>query len=413
MKVMKRTFLFLLLIVSTSAYANCVKVGTWAGAHDTNNGLLSFDSIVINVAGDIIQPNGTLLTSAYSHPAQYGQRAGYNPEDVLFRCAPIDEDQIFEVFATNGDNAYGGMFDISGVTAGVTGVYRTVFRNIGVKITHFASGLAFSKNWQERKLTNLDKDTNGNILVKVKDFSPVSVELYKSDDTGGAWLTGSYTYTQLSGYVTIRAPGMNQNLISGADSQSVYTGWYGYWPMGVGLLNNITVRRVPACVFRMVTPYVLFPTISVEQVNKGEKIERDFTVSYDCEKTYSPGTVINQVAIGLKPTSMANVVAGSSDPSFKTHLVDYEYLSQPEIAAQGVGIRIVRNSSTMNLLYDENNFGGGENAGWYSATGNFSDTSDLRQVTETWTAVLEALPSGSLVTPGRVKATAKIIIRVQ
>ena len=413
MKVLKRTLLFLLLIVSTSSYGNCVKVGTWAGAHDTNSGLLSFDSIVINVAGDIIQPNGTLLTSAYSLPAQYGQRAGYNPEDVLFRCAPSDEDQIFEVFSTNGDSAYAGMTDISGVTAGVTGVYRTVFRNIGAKIIHLASGLPFLKNWQERKLINLDKDANGNILVKVKNFSPISVELYKSNDTGGAWLTGSYTYSQPNGYATIRGPGMNEGLIAGTNSQFIYYGFYGYWPIAIGLLNNITVRRVPACVFRMVTPYVLFPTISVEQINNGEQVERDFTVSYDCEKTYSPGTVMNQVAIGLKPTSMANVIAGSSDPSFKTHLVDYEYLSQPEVAAQGVGIRIVRNGSTMNLLYDENNFGGGENAGWYSATGSFSDTSDLRQVTETWTAVLEALPSGAQVTPGRVKATAKIIIRVQ
>lgn len=89
--------------------------------------------------------------------------------------------------------------------------------------------------------------------------------------------------------------------------------------------------------------------------------------------------------------------------------------------AQGVGIRVLRGGAPINLLANEDsaNGSGAAGRGWYpvvSNTANLTGTiNGIGQYTETFRARLEKLSIGTMPTvrPGRVEATAQVVIRVQ
>ncbi|MBG7025786.1 fimbrial protein [Pseudomonas aeruginosa] len=401
--------------------------GTWAGACDTCNGSLGLPS-VINVSDASFQPDGTLIASSVAPLTQYGDSAGYDPARVFFRCAP--EDQVYEMFSTNADNLYSGWYqggDSVGTSIGLQSAYRTAWRNVLLRLTHVETGLNFTDVWRERLLTGLDIDSRGYQLVKAKNLSAIRAELFRAPlETTGYYsqniASQLYGYTQPNGYIAIKGPGLLYPRV-GETHYGNYSGWHGNWPGAIGLYNDVTLKRYPTCAVTNVTPHVVFPSISLGEIKAGASREMPFEVAFKCETGVLNSTAANGTALGIKASPGA-LAAGASlglvnASGGLSYLLSDRY-GQPGMA-QGVGIRLLRDGSAMNLLANEDSAMGSnaEARGWYPVIGGASnlagEVGGVSQYSETFRARLEKLALGSMpgVTPGRVEATAQVVIRVQ
>ncbi|PZU29343.1 MAG: fimbrial protein [Stenotrophomonas sp.] len=447
------TFLRLLfpvcLAVSPTTWATCYKVesvGTatttaqtairpgegsaavWGGACDTCNGSLGLPS-VINVSDPSFQPYPTLIASAVAPITQYGSTGGYDPERVFFRCAPGDA--VYEMFSLNGDNLYSGWYnggDALGNSIGLQSAYRTAWRNVLLRLTHMETGQYFTDVWAERLLQGLDVDSRGYRLVKAKNLSAVRSELFSAplESTFYYAITSSqrYLYTQPAGYVAIKGPGLVYPDV-GKTHYANYSGWHYNWPGAIGLYNAVTLKRYPTCAVLNVTPQVVFPRVSINELNEGVTHEVPFQVSFKCQSGFNNSTANNGTALGIKVSAGAAAAASSLGLANANGGVSYLVSDRYNEAgmAKGVGIRLLRNGQVMNLLTNENSAGGvaanAQAQGWYPAVGGATQatgtTDGVTQYNETFTARIEKLSEGTRpqVTAGRVEATAQIIIRVQ
>ncbi|MBF8692971.1 fimbrial protein [Pseudomonas fulva] len=402
--------------------------GAWAGGCDTCNGSLGLPS-VINVSDPSFQPYGSLIASSVAPFTQYGATAGFNPEYVFFRCEA--RDAVYEMFSTNGDDVYSGWFqggDSVGNTLGLRSAYRTAWTNVLLRLTHLATGQLFTDVWQERRLTGLDTDSRGYQLVKAKNLSAVRAELFSApkdpsynyySDTVSSQL---YGYAQPAAYIAIKGPGLAYPTV-GQTHYGNWSGWYGNWPGALGLYNKVTLKRYPTCSVTSVTPYVVFPSISVSEINAGGRREMPFQINFRCQSNIVNSTSANGTAIGIKVSSGA--LAASSSLGLVNAQGGLTYLLADRYGqagvAQGVGIRLLRGGAPINLLANEDsaNGSGAVGRGWYpviSSAANLTGTvNGIGQYTETFRARLEKLSTGTLPTvrPGRVEATAQVVIRVQ
>ncbi|WHU41390.1 fimbrial protein [Pseudomonas parafulva] len=402
--------------------------GAWAGGCDTCNGSLGLPS-VINVSDPSFQPYGSLIASSVAPFTQYGATAGFNPEYVFFRCEA--RDAVYEMFSTNGDDVYSGWFqggDSVGNTLGLRSAYRTAWTNVLLRLTHLATGQLFTDVWQERRLTGLDTDSRGYQLVKAKNLSAVRAELFSApkdpsynyySDTVSSQL---YGYAQPAAYIAIKGPGLAYPTV-GQTHYGNWSGWYGNWPGALGLYNKVTLKRYPTCSVTSVTPYVVFPSISVSEINAGGRREMPFQINFRCQSNIVNSTSANGTAIGIKVSSGA--LAASSSLGLVNAQGGLTYLLADRYGqagvAQGVGIRLLRGGAPINLLANEDsaNGSGAAGRGWYpviSSAANLTGTvNGIGQYTETFRARLEKLSTGTLPTvrPGRVEATAQVVIRVQ
>lgn len=439
----------ILLIPAQHAWATCYRVtsvgaanttanaairpgegtaGAWAGACDTCNGSLGIPS-VINVSDPSFQPYGTLIASSVAPFTQYGATAGYNPEYVFFRCE--GQDAVYEMWSTNGDDVYSGWFqggDSVGLSLGLQDAYRTAWPNVLLRLTHLASGEPFTHIWRERRLTGLDIDSRGYQLVKAKNLSAVRAEVFSApkdptynyySDTVSSQL---YAYAQQAAYIAIKGPGLAYPTV-GQTHYGNWSGWYGNWPGALGLYNQVTLKRYPTCSVSSVTPYVVFPSISVSEINAGGSREVPFQINFRCQSTVLNSASANGTAIGIKVSSGA--LAASSSLGLINAQGGLAYLLSDRYGqagmAQGVGIRVLRGGAPINLLANEDSANGSDAAGrgWYpvvSNTANLTGTiNGIGQYTETFRARLEKLSIGTMPTvrPGRVEATAQVVIRVQ
>lgn len=438
----------LALILAPGAWATCYKVtgvgtatttltyqirpgeGTaadWAGACDTCNGPLGLPS-VINVSDASFQPDGTLIASSVAPITQYGAANGYDPERVFFRCAAGDA--VYEMFSTNGDDLYSGWYtggDSVGNSIGLPAAYRTAWPNVLLRLTHVETGQYFTDVWRERQLSGLDIDSRGFQLVKAKNLSAVRSELFRAPLESTRYYSATiasqnYLYTQPAGYIAIKGPGLAYPNV-GQTHYGNYNGWHYNWPGAIGLYNDVTLKRYPTCAVTNVTPNVVFPSISIGEINAGASREMPFEVAFKCQSGVINSTAANGTALGIKVSSGA--LAASSALGLVnangglSYLVSDRY-GQPGMA-QGVGIRLLRNGSLMNLLANEDSAKGSnaEARGWYPVIGAASskngEVGGISQYSETFRARLEKLSVGTqpTVTPGRVEATAQVVIRVQ
>ncbi|MBD9513598.1 MULTISPECIES: fimbrial protein [Pseudomonadaceae] len=447
-----RSLPLLALLLAPGAWATCYKVtsvgsatttatyqirpgegvaGAWPGdgACDTCNGSLGLPS-VINVSDASFQPDGSLIASSVSPITQYGNSAGYDAERVFFRCA--SGDAVYEMFSTNADNLYSGWYqggDSAGNSIGLQSAYRTAWPNVLLRLTHVESGQYFTDVWRERLLTGLDIDSRGFQLVKAKNLSAVRAELFRGPletslgfPYSATIASQAYLYTQPAGYIAIKGPGLAYPNV-GQTHYGNYNGWHYNWPGAIGLYNTMTLKRYPTCAVTNVTPHVVFPSISIGEINAGSSREMPFQVDFKCQSGVINSTAVNGTALGIKVS--AGALAASTGLGLVnsngglSYLVSDRY-GQPGVA-QGVGIRLLRNGSEMNLLANENSAKGSNAAavGWYpvigGASNNTGTVSGITQYTETFRARLEKLGVGSMptVTPGRVEATAQVVIRVQ
>ncbi|MOA20400.1 hypothetical protein D3C78_1408420 [compost metagenome] len=174
---------------------------------------------------------------------------------------------------------------------------------------------------------------------------------------------------------------------------------------------------------------VTFSPISVDRLDKGDTREALFALDFECQyatsKPFTSGTGVGAVALGIKVSTSSALAAaneGLRNANGGVSNLLWDQYEQPEYT-QGVGIRIHRvvsgNLLEMNLLTTENSVSSLAPAnasmmGWYPVLEGLANdgSTPYRQFRRTFTARLEKLPGGEP-TPGRVDATAQVLIRIQ
>jgi type 1 fimbria pilin len=425
--------------LTTSASSNVYTdpgtvAAAWIGSTDTA-GTGAFP-MTINISAPPFVPNGTLLGSAISPLYNLGEKGvgSYSPEQVLFRCSPDADGTLYEYYATNGDSVYAGMNDVS-AQSGIPGTYQSYHTGAVFRVTNVTTGQTVTRYWQTRALTGLDRDSQGWILVKAKNFSQYKLEFFQCTTCsyGGTSGTGTWAETQPVAYVAFvgGATGniIKGNLAAGTDAGTRYDGWYGTWPGAINPYNTVIVRRTATCAVTNATPLVRFPTITFSELNQGVSRQMPVTIQMQCQTTapsnltaLSSGTGANQTALGiLAPPANAQsaINAGlTTQGSGVTHLLSDGYGTDPSVAT-GVGVALSRpGGSPLNFLTNEYVTLGGAQDGWdpvyNDATANGAENSGITSYTRTINATFKAFAPGvTPVTPGRYDATAQVIIRVQ
>lgn len=449
----KTSILCLLTLVPSLVSATCYKItkittspnnvyytepgkGTaksWQGARD-DSGSMGSTPKVINVNNDQFQPLGTLVASGFVSLLEAGYET-YDPDQILFRCTADEEGKLKEFYSTNGDYLYGGN-KLVNPALGLDSTYISLARGIGIRIKNTNTGKYFSRYWQSRPLTNLDRDSQGWILVKAKDFSNMEVELFKinyektSDMPPAQSSSGLITFiNQPAGYIAFQSSNFSYLLADGSDHATNYHGFYAYWPASVNMSRRIYIRNAASCSVRNVTPYVLFPPITVAQLESGKKITLPINIDFSCQ-TGAPansglsnmvsGTGVGQTAMGFlpRPSNVSSAVnLGLTVPNGGgiTHLLTDGYGTDNSMA-KGVGVRIYRPSGTpLNLLSTLASNSQGATYGWYPVLDDASvltTSGGVSELNKTLHASLEAIPSQK-VTAGKFSATLQVIIQVQ
>ncbi|SEA02084.1 fimbrial protein [Variovorax sp. YR216] len=397
----------------------------WSGSLDTA-GASGLSVSSVNLNSSTFQPDGTLLASGSASFLTLGNEA-YTAEQVLFRCDAADEGSLFEFYATNGDNDYGGRYE-DGASFGLPGAYRTYIRDMVIRVTHTLTGNYFSRYWQSRPLTNLDRDGQGKILVKAKNFSDVRVELFRVSNTYGSAGSGLYGYSQPAAYIAFKGPGWSNNLLDGRDSGSYFDGWYAAWPGTINLYNRLTVRRSATCAVTNVTPNVRFPLMTVAELQGGGTRQMPIDITFECQTGAPANTGLAALASGVNAgqTAMGVLVPAANFQSAAaqglttagsgaTFLLSDGYGTDPGVAT-GVGVSLaLANGTPLNFLGNAMVTGSGNAAGWYPVLDGATATgvaAGVTNYTKRLQATLKRIP-GRTVTPGKINARAQVVIRVQ
>jgi type 1 fimbria pilin len=405
----------------------------WVGASGAGTGAFPM-TININVTSFV--PDGTLLGSAVSPFYNLGAAGvgSYSPEMVLFRCSPDADGTLYEYYATNGDSTYAGMNDVS-AQSGIPDTYRSFQTGVAARVTNVTTGEHVSRYWKARALTGLDRDSQGWILVKAKNFSSYKLEYFRCSTcpAGAATTNGAWTDTEPVAYVAFvgGASGtiIKGNLAVGADSYSNWSGWYATWPGAIDPLSTVIVRRTATCAVTNATPVVKFPPMTASDLTQGASQQLPITIQMQCQSTtpsgmtaLASGTSANQTALGIlaaPANAQAAIAAGlKTSGTGVTYLLSDGYGTDPSVAT-GVGVALTRpNGAALNFLTNQFVTTGGALAGWdpvlNDASANGPAVGGVTSYTRTINATFKAFaPASTRVTPGRYDATAQIIIQVQ
>ncbi|MBO2605423.1 fimbrial protein [Shewanella algae] len=397
----------------------------------------------INLGSIYLQPVGTILSTTIVSPTESRKSLA---ETVLMTCDYTDKDQLYELFATNGDDRVGGYWEIgnghgSMSNDGMPGYYAIWFPYLALKTTHLNSGKVLSRYWQKAPLSSYEiSPDRKKIYVKTKHLSQYRVELARVSNQYAP--TGSrsnfcpsnptfpdstrlYTCPQPNFYVQIGGPGISAAYVDveGEDSAIHYDFWL---DNGVAftLRDGLRMSYYPTCVIRNHTPTVRFPTISAQSLENGDRVESMINVSLECEDTVKSGVEALKTAMGFMITNNADMSAikegliNSGDGV--THLLSDGYQTDNSMA-HNVGIRLWDiNGNNIPFVrahgYQASTKVGRE-AGWIPILENAipagSSQTSHTNYTQHFTASLEKLPNSNPVKPGDVKAQARIIIKVQ
>lgn len=433
--------LLALLVQSPALWANCIKVtstsslsaaaiaagytaGSWPGACDTCSGNLGLPAVISINSGTTFQPAGTLLASSVGSFLSSASNVTYSPNQILFRCAVADASSLYEMYATNGDSAYAGMY----ASSEVDGAYYDVAKNVAVRMTNLATGEFYSRYWKSRQFTSDNWYSDGTYLyIPASAFSNVLYEMFKISSTryyASAANRYNDVWTQPRGYIAFKGPGLDTNsLKDGQDSAAYWYGFYANWPAAWSTYKNVTYVRGALCEVKNYPSVVTLPTISVGELSEANSSQAPFSVTLQCESAanastsastsssanVSMGFLVNQANAVMKANQLGLTTSGGG----LTWLLDNQYGSSG--VASGVGIKIYNShGAAINLLPDLNSMGTGNARGWYAYTDltslTSSDTSNL--YSGDFTASLEAL-SGQTITPGTVNAQLQVVVSFQ
>ncbi len=410
--------------LSSQAITAGYTAASWTGACDTCHGNVGVPSVISINSGSNFQPAGTLLASAVGNFLTAATNKAYSSNQILFRCDVADAGSLYEMYATNGDNAYTGMY----TTAEVDGAYYDVAKNVAVRMTNLSTGEYYSRYWKQRQITSADWYQDRNyIYIPASAFSNVLYEMYKISSTSYYLNASNYykdAYTQPRGYIAFKGPGLATNsLAAGQDSAVYYYGWYSNWPGAWSTYNTVTYVRGALCQVKDYPAVVLLPAVSSATLQAGGSSQAPFSVSLECESGAISGTATStaskaNVAMGFlvnQPVavSAAQALGLVTSGGGLTWLLDSHYGNSG--VASGVGIKILNQSgAAINLLPDKSITGAGNTRGWYAYQTLTSQTSSgaVNTYTGDFTASLEAI-SGQNVTPGTVNAQLQVVVSFQ
>lgn len=427
-------------LLSTDVYATCHKKGTWA-AHDSYSAKINLGNIT--VMNDTVQPPGTILGTTI---VDWYTARNLSPETVMYECALTDLPNMFENYSTNGDEAFGGYDDI-GRFDGLVGVYASIMRHVGIRITNMTTGKYLSRYWQQDPIGDryeVSPTDPNKILFKAKHLSRFKVDAIKvshvinqkSDLIGGGrhtycgtWsqtpsaadiskgiTTYAYPCNQPSGYFAFAGPGIASDT-PGADHDTSYK-FFSANGIGVNMKDsNTMVTYAPGCVFKNVTPVVVFSTITPAQLNEGESREASFHIDIDCMAGTSYGFGTGQISIGLQANansvSRGRILRLVNSNGGMSYLVSEDYTNTR--VAKGVGVKLQDTMGNDLLFLTSENTGGGSLQGWMDIrqsadiVGTVGSSSTYRK---NLVAVFEKIPTQA-VTLGKYTANAYVIVRIQ
>ncbi|MBK4772201.1 MAG: hypothetical protein FT726_21520 [Pantoea sp. Morm] len=408
------------------AFATCTRIKPVDHGCDACGAPLNLGNIgLMNLR---YQPAGTVLARSVFQVVPAVKNA--DPDRVLYECDLADKDQLFEVFATNGDSNVGGAWDMG------NGYFQTYFPYTALKLVHVRSGKPFTRIWQKVPLTQYEIKGN-KIEIRGRDFSPISAELIRTDknnrspgyNTFGCSsaaadnYTGAYNCNQPNGYVVFMGPGMNVPE-AGQDSWNHYDTWgtgrYMAFGMNTAPVATLTQNMTQGCRVENYTANVIFPGISINALNEGQAVTAPLTITLACASETENLSGINsgQLSLGFQPSYAAwlqvQQLGLTSGDGLSRYLVSDHYDSLPSLA-KGVGIQLQTSSGQPVSFLSWSSFSG--NAGWRPVLEDAqaisgSQQSDEKLYQRRFSARLAKLP-GQTVTAGQVDATASILIRLQ
>lgn len=434
------TGLALLLVTLTLpllSHATCDRTSSLSGA-DSNNAKILFGRI--NLTDTYLQPVGTLLASTVVPPTNYTYN-GATAGTVLWECDKTDytDGNVYFLVATNGDERFGGHYE-AGVTDGLPGVYATWFQYVGIKQS--MAGETLSRYWKRIPVTTY-AEADDKIQIRVQDIPPLVAELYKistlpptsaskCSGPGVATATGrTYTCNDPNSYIQLVGPGLRHDE-DGEDSNDHWD-FYSLYAVGYTMYRGSSLSVNATCVARSATPLVMFPTIAAQQLNNGVTSQAHFNVQIECSNTAASGTASGQTAIGIQVSNGAYSAAQRlglvNGAGGVIALVSDNYGNDPTLA-EGVGITLQNAGTDSDVVFvGQPGMTGsvpsgnpsGPDAGWYpvleGATAQGATQAGYTHYTQTYTATLRRLTglatADTPVTPGKVHATAYVLVKVQ
>jgi hypothetical protein len=431
-----------LLFIAIPGWGACSRTGV-TQTEDSRSAQIPFGKI--NLTDTYFVPVGSLLASVVVPPTNFTY-GGATASSVLWECDEADLPGIYFLVATNGDDRVGGFYNI-GTNDGLTDVYATWFAYVGLRQT--MAGVTLTRYWQKVPVTSYATTSAGRIQIRLQDIPPLHAELYRistlpgtsagssycgnnnTDGSGIGFASSSgrnYSCTQPNGYIQLSGDSSVTFSFShdqvGQDSASNYQFWGADNGFGYGMRLANTLYNNPTCVARNADPIVIFPTVSTAELEAGSVTQAGFSVQVECSDSAQSGVAATQTAMGIQVSEGAYSAAQSlglvNSSGGVSMLVSDNYSASD--MAQGVGITLSHSNDMTNELTFVGQPGlisltpGGNSAGWYpvmlGATPAGSSTSGYTYYTYSFIATLRKI-NGITVTPGKVHATAYVLVKMQ
>ena len=423
-----------LLCAALPSSGTCRRVSSLLQADSARSALIPFGKI--NLTDTYFAPVGSLLGSVTVPSTNYTY-GGVTGSTVLWECDESDLPNIYFLVATNGDDRVGGNVDIGGPD-GLQNVYATWFAYVGIRQT--MSGVAITHIWQKIPITSYE--TSGTkIQIRLQDIPPLQAELYRVSSLPSAGIASFcagiayastagtlYSCTEPNAYIQLAG---DDNVSfsfghdkPGDDCATKYNFWGSDNGFGYGMRTANKLYSNPTCVARSVTPYVMFPTQTVNDMEAGQEVRGNFSVRIECSDSATSGVSDQQTALGIQVSEGAYNAASTlglvNNSGGVSTLVSDNYFD--ENMAKGVGITIANSSDPGTSLTLVGQPGiatltpGGSAAGWYpvlqGATKEGATVSGYSMYSYNFIATLKKL-NGQTVTPGKVHATAYVLVKMQ
>ena len=447
MKIIYKTLILCsAFFAATSSYARCDR-STNSPLTTVNSAATPIELGNLTLSSPYLQPVGSILGHTVVATPTLSNATATTP---LWTCDKADLANIYFLVATKGNEPWGGHIDIGG-TDGLSDVYATWWSYIGVK--QQMRDVVLTRYWKKLNIETYGERSNGKIDIRLMDIPPLEATLYRvsanvpspprtsaciaQQIAKGSYKSGYTTtgagpyacnqpsaYIQLSGESSVTFGFARDQL--GADSNVSINFLAAYNGFGYGFYNSgSTVSTTATCVARNATPVVDLGSVLAKDIplSSMSPIRKNFNVEIECSNSAVSGISSNQVAIGFQPSAAANANAETLqlvyDNGAAGFLVSDNYFDSSY--AKGVGIRLKNPDTNLQMRFLNQspytpNGTSGQTNGWYPVLeGNptiIKQESGYTTYLKQYEASLSKLPNKA-VTPGIIKATATVIVKVQ
>ncbi|AOA59719.1 adhesin [Acinetobacter larvae] len=409
-------------VYSTQSFALCHSTGALDNSQ-SNNIPIRFGSIYLS--STYLQPVGSLIDRVVVPATDY-TAANVTPNTVLWICDKSDLKDLLFLVATNADDGAGGQDEV-GLTDGLAQVYATYFQNVGLKLS--MQGISLSRRYQGIAVSQFLELDSGKIHIRLMDIPPLIAEIYRVSTLKQSLslcpnnqqiLQGPYLCQQANAYIQLRGPGLLSDEL-GEDAALQHRFLAVNNGLSYGMQMHNVLHQEASCVVRHATPVIVFAPISRDALEANHSVAANFQVSIECADFVDSGVAPLQTAVGIQVSYAAyqtaqrlglvnaqnGVLALLSDQYDDAHM------------AQGVGIFLRQQHRQQDMFFVGHPaaVGGGEDAGWYPVLDGAQQQDSVQQgyryYVQNYTARLQKLPLATPVRPGKVSATAYILVKVQ